>query len=232
MSVRRLVQFGVVACLAASIAPLPAAGAASGAPARASKHGKKARCKKGYKPVTVNKHGHKVRKCVKKKKPTPTPPSPPCRTAATSCALPAPLFDPPGKKLEGNDAVPFLEKYLADSTFTDCVPGWPNCPGGTEERYSHGPTPGNAFSFCYFTSSSGSDRTDPNDEYGLKGAQVEADGSWAVRETIGDYGHYPEYLWTVSTGGVVEGEYFYPGEPAKHIGPLTYLGYAKLGCSY
>jgi hypothetical protein len=215
----------VLVALLASVALLPSAGAA---PHRASK----ARCPKGKKLVVVKKKGKVVKKkCVKKT------PKPSCRAGASGCAIPGPapapapapsgLFEAPGRNLEGEAAKPFMERYLASSTFTSCPAGWPNC-GGFEDRYSHGP--GSNFHKCILRPSAGSDIV-VNDEYRLEGAEVAPDGSWTIVEMVYDFGHEPHYKWHVSSTGVVEGEYAFPGEPVEHIGPLQYVSGAK-DCSY
>ncbi|HTR73656.1 MAG TPA: hypothetical protein VMH33_00155 [Solirubrobacterales bacterium] len=193
--------------------------------ASAKPKGGRKKCPKGYVVKTVTKHGKKVKVCRKahgkgKGTGTPTPaPTPPAPAAG--------LFEAPGKKLEGEAAKPFLEKYLANSTFTSCPAGWPNC-GGFEDRYSHGP--GSTFHKCILRPTSGSDII-VTDSYGLEAAVVEPDGSWTFREVVYDYGHYPHYEWHVSTTGVVEGAYQYENGPIEKIGPLQYLAGAK-DCSY
>jgi hypothetical protein len=226
MLVRRFVPLALVLSLLAAVALAPA-GAAAGPSAAASKKakGKGGKCPKGKKQVTVTKHGHKIKKCVKKgKKPGPTPS---CRTATASCALPPPpLFDPPGKKLVGNEATPFLEKYLLNSTFTDCPAGWPNC--AVEHRYSH--TSG-GFYYCRLTSAPGADIINGAKNYQVQNVVVEPDGSWTFNEQVENSGGPSFYEWHVATNGVVNGAYQFNYGPIEAIGPLQYLHQAK-DCSY
>jgi hypothetical protein len=230
--VRRLVPLVFVLALVASIALLPSAGAstAGSGGAQASK-----KCPAGKKLVVVKKNGKVVRrngkpvkKCVKKA-------GPKCRTATASCAIPAPapaqgLFEAPSKVLEGEAAKPFLQKYLANSTFTDCPNGWGvgNCT--VEQRYSHGAD--GTFHYCRLTSSSGSDIR-VTDEYGVEAAKVEPDGSWTFREVVYNSGNYSKYEWSVSTTGVVNGAYqFTPSSQIEKLGPYVYLGGVAKDCSY
>jgi hypothetical protein len=228
---RRLVPLAFVLAIVASVALLPAAGASTGA-ATASK-----KCPKGKRLVVVKKNGKvvkkngkPVKKCVKK-----TPKPTPCRTASASCAIPAPtppkgLFEAPGKVLEGEAAKPFLKKYLANSTFTDCPNGWGvgNCT--VEHRYSHAADA--TFHYCRLTSSSGSDIR-VTDEYGVEAAKVEPDGSWTFREVVYNSGNYSKYEWNVSTTGVVNGAYqFTPSSQIEKLGPYVYLGGVAKDCSY
>jgi hypothetical protein len=223
---RRLVPLAFVLALVASVALLPSAGAstAGSGGAQASK-----KCPAGKKLVVVKKNGKvvkkngkPVKKCVKKA------PKPVCRTASASCAIPgpAPLFDPPGKKLEGNDAKPFLEKYLINSTFTDCPAGWPNC--AVEQRYSH--TSG-GFYYCRLSSVSGADIINGAKNYQVQNVVVEADGSWTFNEQVENSGGSSFYEWHVATNGVVNGAYQFNGGAIEQLGPLQYLHVAK-DCSY
>jgi hypothetical protein len=211
--VRRLVPFGFVLALVASVALLPAASSASPA-ASASRKGKK--CKKGYRLVTVTRKGKKVKVCkkVKGKAPVPAP-------------TPSSLFEAPGRKLEGNDAKPFLEKYLFNSTFTDCPAGWPNC--SVEQRYSH--TSSGYFYYCRLTSVSGADIINGAKAYQVKNAVVEPDGSWTFNEDVENSGGSAFYEWHVATNGVVNGAYQFNGGAPEQLGPLQYLHVAK-DCSY
>ena len=226
MIARRLVPIAFVLALVASVALLPAAGAANDAPgaAQASK-----KCPKGKKLVVVKKDGKVVRKngkpvkkCVKRK-PKPTP----CRTAGASCVVPgpAPLFEAPGKELEGEAAKPFLQKYLLNSTFTDCPAGWPNC--AVEQRYSH--TASGSFYYCRLTSVSGADIINGGRGYDVRNAVVHADGSWIFNEDVEGGGFYE---WSVSANGVVNGAYSFNGGPVEQLGPLQYLGGVAKDCSY
>jgi hypothetical protein len=217
VSVRRLVPFGFVLALIGSLALLPAAASASPS-AGASKRGKK--CKKGYKLVTVTKKGKKSKLCKKAKGKAPAAPPAPAPTPSSS------LFEAPGRKLEGNDAKPFLEKYLINSTFTDCPAGWPNC--AVEQRYSH--TSG-GFYYCRLTSVSGADIVNGAKNYQVQNAVVEPDGSWTFNEQVENSGGSSFYEWHVATNGVVNGAYQFNGGATEQLGPLQYLHVAK-DCSY
>jgi hypothetical protein len=213
---RLLLAACTLALLTASVGPAAAAAApsAEGSAAASGKKGK--RCKKGYKPKTVTKKGKKVRVCRKVRK-----------AAPGSGAAPGAIFEAPGQKLEGDAAKPFLQRYLLNSTFTDCPAGWPNC--AVEERYSHAAD--SSFYYCRLTSSSGSDIRSVG-EYGVKNARVEPDGSWLFNEVVYAYGNYSEYEWHVSANGVVTGAYrFQPGSAVEQLGPLQYVGGAR-DCSY
>ena len=201
---------------------IPAAGASSGGASASA--GKK--CPKGKKLVVVKKkgkvvkkNGKPVKKCVKKT-PKPPPPPPPPNTN---------LFEAPGRVLEGNEAKPFIEKYLLNSTFTDCVRGWPECVGGQENRYSHSSN----FTFykCFLRPTSGSDVKSVG-EYALDGAKIEAAGDWYFREVIYWYGEYDVYEWHVLQNGVVEGanQPHPPNGPSEKLGNLTYVGGVAKSC--
>ncbi len=228
MNRRCLVPSALLVALVASVALLPAAAASAAGPGGAQASRK---CPKGKKLVVVKrhgkvvrKHGKPVKKCVKRKKvvPAPTPgPAP----------GPASLFEAPGRVLEGNDAKPFIEKYLLNSTFTDCMTGWPSC-GGFENRYSHSSN----FTFykCWLRPTSGSDVKSVG-EYALDGAKIEAAGDWYFRELIAWYGEYDVYEWHVLQNGAVEGS----NQPHPPSGPfekldsgLTYVGGVAKDCSY
>jgi hypothetical protein len=216
---RLLIALCSLALLAASVVPaaIGAGPADSGAATASKKKGK--RCKKGFKPKTVTKKGKKVKVCRKAKKPAPKPgPTP----------GPVGLFDAPGQKLEGEAAKPFLQKYLLNSTFTDCPTGWPSC-GGFEDRYSH--TADGTFYKCWLRPTSGSDVKSVG-EYRVDNARVEPDGSWIFNETVYWYGNYANFEWQVATNGVVNGAYqSSPGEAPEAIGPLQYVSGAR-DCSY
>ncbi len=220
---RRAIPVACVLFLLAAVAIVPAGASTGGGTAQASK-----KCPKGKKLVVVKKNGKVVRKngkpvkkCVKRK-PKPVP----CRTAGASCALPpAPLFEAPGKVLEGDATKPFLQKYLLNSTFTDCPAGWPNC--AVEQRYSH--TAGGSFYYCRLTSVSGADIINGARAYEVQNAKVNADGSWLFNEKIEGGGFYE---WSVSTTGVVVGAYSFNGGPVEQLGPFTYLGGVAKDCSY
>jgi hypothetical protein len=213
----------LVAALCATVALLPTAGAAGDAGASAAK-----KCPKGKKLVVVKKkgkvvkkNGKPVKKCVKRK-PTPPPPPPPPPPATG-------LFEAPGRVLEGEEAKPFLQKYLANSTFTDCVAGWPAC-GGFENRYSHASD--GTFYKCLLRPTSGSDVKSVG-EYGFSKAKIEPDGSWYYQEAVSWYGYLTLFEWHVTAGGVVEGANANQGEAtAEKIGPLQYVGGVAKNCSY
>jgi hypothetical protein len=217
--VRCLIVLAVtLGLLAGSLGPVgPAAAGTSPAGADASKR-KKKRCPKGYKlkKVTIKRNGKKVRvkRCRKVRKQRPAAPK-----------APSPLFEPPGRKLEGDAAVPFLQRYLFNSTFTDCAAGWPNC--AVEERYSH--TSEGSFFYCRLTSTSGADIINGARAYQVQNVVVEADGSWTFNEVVDNYGNPSYYEWHVATNGVVTGAYQY--NEVQQIGPLQYVSGAR-DCSY
>jgi hypothetical protein len=189
--------------------------------ASAAKKGKK-RCPKGYelKTVTIKRDGKKVKvkRCRKARKPKPAPGS-----GAAPAPGQAPLFEPPGRRLEGNDALPFLQRYLASSTFTDCAAGWPNC--AVEERYSH--SGDGSFYYCRLTPTSGSDIRS-SQEYQVRNAVVEADGSWTFNEDVSGGGFYE---WGVATNGQVVGAYRFNGGTPEQLGPFQYVTGTR-DCSY
>jgi hypothetical protein len=218
----RLNRLLPLACALAFLAGSTAlAGAAAHGPvsASAAKKGKR-KCPRGYKvkTVTVKRHGKKVK--VKR-----------CRKvrgagSGTTGGGSAPLFAPPGQRLEGQNAVPFLQRYLADSTFTDCPAGWPNC--AVEERYSHS---GNgSFYYCRLTPTSGSDIRFGS-EYEVKNAVVEADGSWTFNELVANGGNTSLYEWQVDTNGRVIGAYQFNGGAPEQLGPFQYVSGTR-DCSY
>lgn len=184
----------------------------------ATASGAKKHCPKGSKPKTVKKHGKKVRRCRKVK----TGGSGQEGGGGGSTSL----FEPPGRKLVGNEAVPFLQRYLYNSRFTDCPAGWPNC-GVVEERYSHFSS--GAFYYCKLGFSPGSD-TKFGSEYVVKNAVVEADGSWTFNEWVPPDGS-GVYEWHVATSGVVTGAYQFNGGAIEQLGPFQYVSGAR-DCSY
>jgi hypothetical protein len=226
---RRLLPLTLVLALIGSVLMLPAAGAdgpTSAAKGKAKGASKGKKCGKGKRAVTVVKGGKRIKKCKKKQKPKAV-----CSAAAgASCVVPPPppLFDPPGQQLQGEAARPFLEKYLANSTFTDCPAGWPNC--AVEQRYSH--TSSGLFYYCRLTSVSGADIINGGRAYAVKNAVVQADGSWTFNEEVENSGGSSFYEWSVSTNGVVNGAYSFNGGPFEAIGPLQYLGGVAKDCSY
>jgi hypothetical protein len=210
-------------CVAALLTCLVAgtgasAGAGDSVMASAKKGKAKAkgkRCKKDYVPKTIRRNGKKTKVCRKR--------------PGNGKGGPGQggLFEAPGKVLEGEAAKPFLQKYLANSTFTDCPAGWPNC--AVEQRYSH--VADGTFYYCRLTSTSGADINSVG-EYGVDNARVEPDGSWIFHELVHAYGNTSEYEWTVAANGVVTGAYrFQPGSAIEQIGPLQYVSGAK-SCSY
>jgi hypothetical protein len=213
---RRLaVAVCAIALLTASLAATGAASPAGEGRAVVSKK-KGKRCKKGYKPKTVTKNGKKARVCRKAKKP-----------GAGPAPAPKGIFEAPGQRLEGDAAKPFLQRYLLNSTFTDCPAGWPNC--AVEQRYSHAAD--STFYYCRLTSTSGADIRSVG-EYGVDNARVEPDGSWTFHEIVYAYGNYSEYEWQVATNGAVTGAYrFQPSSEIEKIGPLQYVSGAR-DCSY
>lgn len=224
MSIVRVRWLLALSCAFALLAgTVGAASASSAGSARAgaelSKR-KKKRCRKGYKlkTVTVRRHGKRVR--VKR-----------CRKirgkgkTTGGAGGTAPLFEPPGRRLEGQSAVPFLQRYLFDSTFTDCAAGWPNC--AVEERYSH--TSGGLFYYCRLTPTAGSDIINSGRAYQVQNAVVESDGSWTFNEIVDNYGNPSFYEWHVATDGAVTGVYQYNG--VEQIGPLVYVSGPR-DCSY
>ncbi|MEX2106728.1 MAG: hypothetical protein WD810_07495 [Solirubrobacterales bacterium] len=215
---RRLI---IVACalalITSSTAVAGASAASSGGDGATSSTKKKKKCPKGYKLKTVTRHGKKVKKCRKVKGKGGGTGAPGGQTG---------LFEAPGRKLEGNEAIPFLQRYLANSTFTDCPAGWPNC--AVEQRYSH--TSGGSFYYCRLTSVSGADIINGARSYQVQNAVVEADGSWTFNELV-ESGGRAFYEWHVATNGVVNGAYQFESNAIEQIGPLQYVPGAR-DCSY
>jgi len=133
-----------------------------------------------------------------------------------------PLFDPPGKQLEGQDAVPFLQRYFVDSRFTDCPAGWPAC--SVEERYNH--CPDGSWEYHRLTPTSGSD-INSYGSYSVTGARVNPDGSWIVEYNHTGYGQTHFYHWEVATNGRVIGTY--DNNTAEPLGPLQWQKPAGCG---
>lgn len=218
MSVRRLL---VLASALALLGALPlTAGAATPNGGAAAKASKKKRCRRGYKLKTVKRHGRKVKVCRKVKRSG--------GSGGGGGGGAVPLFEPPGRKLVGNEAVPFLQRYLYDSRFTDCPAGWPNC-GVVEERYSH--FSDGSFYYCRLGPTPGSDIKAGPMAYQVKNAVVEADGSWTFNEEVNDYGNPAFYEWHVATNGVVNGAYQFNGGAIEQLGPFQYVSGAR-DCSY
>jgi hypothetical protein len=219
-----------VCSLALLGAPIALADSGAGAGATASSKGKK--CTHGYKLKTVSKHGKKVKVCGKAKgkaKAKGKQPAAPVTPPPAAPPTPAGLFDAPGTQLDGEAAKPFLQKYLLNSTFTDCPTGWPSC-GGFEDRYSHAAD--GTFYKCLLRPTSGSDVKSVGG-YTVDNARIEADGSWIFHEIVDWYGYQAAFEWKVAANGVVEGAYQSTagsGTPEK-IGPLQYVSGAK-SCTY
>lgn len=167
----------------------------------------------------------------------PAPPAPPAPAPGPAPAPtptgPAPLFPPPAAASTGNQAFEEIKLWLADSTFTDCPAGWPNC--AVEQRYSHY-ADGTQY-HCRLTMSSGSDIRANGTVSRISGAEHKADGSWGVEYYMASYGNTVFYSWSVSPQGVVTGRYWGPGRdpsmgpPDEQIGPLQWMRGAK-DCSY
>ncbi len=210
----RLAPALLVLVIGLTVTPIAAATPGASAPdASISKRKGRRACPRGKKLKKVRRKGKWVKRCVKARSGHGKTPSAP------------PLFEPPGRRLSGQEAVPFLQRYLFNSTFTDCPAGWPNC--AVEERYSH--TTSGAFFYCRLTSTSGSDIINGARAYQVQNAVVEADGSWAFNEIVDNYGNPSFYEWHVSTSGAVTGVYQYNG--AQQIGTLQYVSGAR-DCSY
>lgn len=227
VSARLLAALCAAALLSAAVAvaavaqgPADAGASASAKPKKGAAKGAKKGCKKGFKKTTVTKKGKKVKVCRKVKKPG---------QGGSGGGGPAALFEAPGKQLNGEETKPFLQKYLANSTFTDCVPGWPAC-GGFENRFSHAAD--GTFYKCLLRPTSGSDVKSVG-EFGFQDARVEADGSWIYKELVYWYGNYTLFEWSVSTTGVVNGAALGEGGGTpESIGPLQYVGGVAKDCSY
>lgn len=228
--------------LLVAIAAAGPAGAASTPPTQASAAAKK-KCRKGF----VRKKGRCVcpkgkarrgTRCVAKKKVAPKPGTPtagaPTPGAPTTPGpVDGPPFAPPGRDLTGTEAANKILPFLANSTFTDCVTGWPTC--AVEERYGHFADA--TMFYCRLTATSGSDIINAGHQFQIIGADQKADGSWAVTTQIASYGSTTYYTWTVSTTGVTTGLYWGPGSdprvnaPTQSVGPLQWVRGAR-NCSY
>ncbi len=239
---RRVALLTLPAVLAAVLAA-PASAAAE--PPVAAPAAKAKKCKKGF----VRKKGRcvcpkgKVRrgaKCVTRPKkqtapvPAPTAGAPTPGAPTTPGPVDGPPFAPPGQNLTGSPAANAILPFLANSTFTDCVTGWPAC--AVEERYGHFADA--TMFYCRLTSSSGSDIINQGRSFQIIGADQKADGSWAVSLQVASYDNQAVYYtWTVGTTGVATGLYWGPGSspqsdpPAQSIGPLQWVRGAR-NCSY
>ena len=234
----RRLSIAVVLLLSAAVACAGVSAAAATPTAQVAKRGARGRaraCPRGKRRVTVKvrRHGRtvSVKRCVRRRgrargpvvvNPTPAPAPAPGPTA------PPPLFDPPGQRLDGQAAQPFLQRYLVNSRFTDCPAGWGVNGCTVEQRYSHHAD--TSFYYCRLTSSSGSDIVAPS-SYTVQNATVEADGSWAFDEIVPSGGSPSAYEWHITTSGVVTGLYRFNGGPLQQIGPLQYVPGAR-DCSY
>ncbi|HEY5144297.1 MAG TPA: hypothetical protein VII98_12430 [Solirubrobacteraceae bacterium] len=207
------------------------------------------RCAKGF----VRKHGRcvcpktKVRhgkRCVARKKttpttgtpttPAPTPGTPTTPAPSPPAAADGPPFSPPGHDITGATAAKAILPFLANSTFTDCVTGFPTC--SYEERYGH--FADGTMYYCRLTPTSGSDIINAGHAFQIIGADQKADGSWAVTLQIASYDNQSTYYtWSVTTTGVATGLYWGPGsnpqtDPAtQSLGPLRWVRGAR-NCSY
>ncbi|HWB70245.1 MAG TPA: hypothetical protein VG518_09745 [Solirubrobacterales bacterium] len=228
MSVRRvsLLVLALAALAAIAAAPASALSTPAGIQAKGKKKAKGKKCGKGFVPKTVTKHGKKTKTCKRKGGKGKT------HGGGDTGGNPTPsagLFEAPGKQLNGEEAKPFLQKYLANSTFTDCVTGWPSC-GGFENRYSHSSS--GTFYQCWLRPTSGSDVKSVG-EYGFKDARVEPDGSWYYKELVYWYEHFNLFEWHVTAAGVVTGANLSDsGGAPEQIGPLQYVGGIAKDCSY
>jgi hypothetical protein len=175
-------------------------------------------------------------KTVRVKVPAPQAPPAPTPPAPTPPAGPpgAPvLFPPPAAASTGDAAWNAIRGWAANSTFTDCPAGWPNC--AVETRYSHH-ADGSQY-YCYLTPVSDSDVRSPGEIIRISGAEHKADGSWGFEYYLSSYGNTTFYSWTVTPQGTVTGNYWGPGRdpssgpPNQSIGPLQYVSGAKT-CSY
>ena len=144
-----------------------------------------------------------------------------------------PLFTPPGRDLTGQEAADRIVPYLGNSTFTDCVPGFPSC--AVEYRYGHFAS--GVMFYCRLTNSSGSDIINGAMPFQIIGADMKADGSWGVTLRVISYGDAVRYYtWQVSTTGVAYANYWSGGTPgvdppSSTIGPLQWVRGAR-DCSY
>lgn len=147
-----------------------------------------------------------------------------------------PLFTPPGRDLTGPEAAQAILPYLGNSTFTDCVAGWPNC--AVESRYGFFAS-GEMF-YCRLTNSTGSDIINAGHPYQIIGAEMKADGSWNVDLQVTSYGNELTYYeWRVATTGQAVGAYWgpghsiynFPGNPTSYTDTLQWVRGAR-NCSY
>lgn len=122
-----------------------------------------------------------------------------------------PLFTAPGRDMTGNEAFNYLSKYFLNSAFSDCAAGpWPYC--AVEHRYVHCPSG----AWKYQRTSGTSADINSSGSFTVTGANVYADGSWAVSY---DNNYGASYFWQVSTAGIANGTYYF-GSTADPLGPL------------
>jgi hypothetical protein len=217
-------------------APMAAAqpldGVVAAAAKKPKKHAKKVKanakrkvCRKGYvlKTVKVKRKGKTVRvkrcrkKAVKKPAVVPKAPSTPVPAPPSVPGAPAPLFDPPGKKLEDEAARTYIERYLLNSRFTDCPAG--GC--DSERRYSHAANTN--FFQCQLTPILGL-VVNFTSAFFFETGIVQPDGSWSFNEIVLKTGRPSFYDWIVAVDGTVTG--FYNPANGSGIEEITGLRYA------
>jgi hypothetical protein len=148
--------------------------------------------------------------------PTPTP-----APAPTPAATPAPLFAKPASKLTGSQAYDAIKVYLADSTLTTCVAGWPNC--SVEERYSVATD--STFRYCRLTPNSGSDINSVGAVTDIVGAEQEVDGSWGVSFREVSYSVTHQYTFRVAADGSASVQYWDGSTPFADGPNASYTGF-------
>lgn len=163
--------------------------------------------------------------------PTPAPTTPPA-PVATPAPTPAPLFAKPTSALVGDPAYQAVKDYLANSTLTTCVAGWPNC--SVEERYSIAAD--GTFRYCRLTPNAGSDINSVGTFIGAVGAEQAVDGSWAVSFQENSYGNVHQYTFRVAADGSASVLYWngttsFAGPQNESYTGFTWLRGAKT-CAY
>ena len=118
-----------------------------------------------------------------------------------------PLFAAPGVDRIGSEAWDAIKGYFADSTLTDCVAGWPNCPVETRYGFFGDGTQW----YCRPTPVSGSDIRSVGAIQQVLGAEQKADGAWAVYYQMNSYGDTVHYQVRVAANGTGSVEYWGPG---------------------
>lgn len=237
MRVRTAGLTTLLACALAWVSPALAAPTRAGGTAAGA--AKAQRCAKGF----VRRKGRCVcpkgrvrrgRRCVKQpaRKPTPTTGSPSPGAPTAPPPADGPPFSPPGRDLTGQEAANALLKYLANSTFTDCVTGWPTC--AVETRYGH--LADGTMYYCRLTNVSGADIINSPHAFQIIGADQKADGSWAVTLQVDSYGNTVYYTWSVTAAGVATGLYWGPGQDPRMdagaaLGPLQWVRGGRT-CAY